>query len=165
MYQNKLKIFIIFFIFCFFKINFLSAEILKKIEIYGNDRISSETIILFTETNLEEKLNEDDLNLILKRLYKTNFFKNIDLSFSNNILKINVLENSIIENIIYEGIKTKKLLSDIKNNAFIRSRSSFSEFLLQEEKKRIQKLLLNKGYYTSKVDVYVEQKLNLYLYF
>ena len=160
MYQNKLKIFIIFFIFSFFKINFLSAEILKKIEIFGNDRISSETIILFTETNLEEKLNEDDLNLILKKLYKTNFFKNIDLSFSNNILKINVLENSIIENIIYEGIKTKKLLSDIKNNSFVRSRSSFSEFLLQEEKKRIQKLLLNKGYYTSKVDVYVEQKLN-----
>ena len=135
MYQNKLKIFIIFFIFSFFKINFLSAEILKKIEIFGNDRINSETIILFTETNLEEKLNEDDLNLILKKLYKTNFFKNIDLSFSNNILKINVLENSIIENIVYEGIKTKKLLSEIKNNATVRSRSSFSEFLLQEEKK------------------------------
>ena len=157
---NKLKFIKFFLIFVFLNLNISNAEILEKIEVNGNDRISSDTIILFTELSTNSNLSEDDLNLVLKKLYKTNFFKNVNLSFVNKVLQINVIENPIIENITYDGIKTKKLLDEIKKNALLKSRSSYNEFTVSEEKKNFQNLLLNNGYYTSKVEVLVDESKN-----
>ena len=159
----KLKFLNIFFliIFVYFS-NFVisNAEIIKKIEISGNDRISDDTIILFSEISINDDLNENELNLILKRLFETDFFKNINLSFNNNLLLINVEENPIIENINYDGIKKIKLLDEIKKNSLIKSRSSYKDFKIKQEKKRIQKFLLDKGYYANNVDIFVEEKKN-----
>ena len=68
------KIFFLIQFFLFFFINSVYAEKIEKIIVSGNERISTETIIIFGEINLNEDLNENDLNLILKNLYKTNFF-------------------------------------------------------------------------------------------
>ena len=74
------------------------AEIVKKIQIEGNDRVSSDTIKLFSGVKLNDDLNTKELNQILKKLYDTNFFKDIALNLNENILFINVKENPIIEN-------------------------------------------------------------------
>ena len=50
------------------------SDILNKIEIIGNDRISDETIKLFIQVELNEEINDDKINDILKDLYETNFF-------------------------------------------------------------------------------------------
>ena len=65
----------LFFIF-FFSISTLvaKAEIINKINVEGNQRISSETIQMFSGTSINEDLSENDLNEILKKLYETNFF-------------------------------------------------------------------------------------------
>ena len=76
----------------------------------------------------------------------------------NNNLFIDVVENPIIENIKYTGIKKKSLIEEIQNNAVIKSRSSFNDYLLGEEKKRISNLLRELGYYNSNVSIYVENK-------
>ena len=52
----------------------------------------------------------------------------------NNTLIIDVVENPIIENIKYTGIKKKSLIEEIQNNAVIKSRSSFNDYLLGVEK-------------------------------
>ena len=82
---------------------------LKKLLLRGNERISTETIIIFGEINLDEDLNENKLNLILKNLYKTNFFEDVKLNITNNTLNILVSENPIIQSIEIKGIKAKKL--------------------------------------------------------
>ena len=48
------------------------AEIINKINVEGNQRISSETIQMFSGTSINEDLSENDLNDILKKLYETN---------------------------------------------------------------------------------------------
>ena len=50
------------------------SSILNNIEINGNDRISDETIKLFTSVNVNDEINDNKLNNILKDLYETNFF-------------------------------------------------------------------------------------------
>ena len=50
------------------------SETLNKIEILGNDRISDETIKLFISTEINEKIDDEKLNNILKELYGTYFF-------------------------------------------------------------------------------------------
>ena len=51
-----------------------------------------------TNKNLEKK----DLNNLLKKLYDTNFFNDVKLSFENGNLDIDVVENPIIEMYIIE---------------------------------------------------------------
>ncbi len=154
----KKFVFIILFYFCTL-IN-VHSEIVKNIQIVGNDRISEDTIKLFIDTKINDDLGQNDINLILKNLYETNFFKDVSISLENNKLIINVLENPIIEKIQYNGIKSNKLLELIKDNALIKSRSSYSEFILQNEKNRLSKILKELGYYSSSVDVLVENKTN-----
>ena len=102
-------------------------------------------------------MSTNDLNNVLKKLYKTNFFKKIKLKIDNNTLLINVLENPIIENINYTGLK-KKFLEEIRKEALFKSRSSYNEYTVGEEKKRLIFLLKELGYYNSVVNIYVKNK-------
>ena len=157
---NKLLNIIILYIF--FNTNSLYAEVVKEIIIVGNDRISNETIKIFTNVDVEDDLVEKDLNLVLKNLYNTNFFKNVSLSLTDNVLRIKVVENPIVENITFEGIKSNKLLKILREDTFIKSRSSYNENLLKNEKDRLNFILKNIGYYNSVVNIYVEEtKSNL----
>ena len=100
-----LKIIAVLF-FSFFTFNKSAvSEILKDFRIIGNDRISKETIIMFSNVSLNENIDSSKLNEILNNLYDTNFFENISINFLENILEIQVSENPIIENINIEGIK------------------------------------------------------------
>ena len=69
MLKNKFSLLFLTFLFVF-TINFASySKNYNKIIINGNDRISDETIILFSEINEFDSLNEDSLNKMLKNLY------------------------------------------------------------------------------------------------
>ena len=131
------------------------AEIVNKIEIKGNERIANETIEMFTKVNIGENLNENDLNNILKNLYNTNFFKNVSINLKKNILIVSVEENPLIENITYNGIKSKTLKEKLTQNLKLRTRSSYNEILLKEDRNRIISSLKDIGYYFSNVDVNV----------
>src|SRR6056300_74943 len=121
------------------------SDILNKIEINGNDRISDETIKLFIQVELKDEINDAKLNEILKDLYQTDFFKDINVNFKDQILSINVQENPIIENIIYEGIKSNKILDIIKEESSIKSRSSYNEINIKKDKLKIENILKNLG--------------------
>ena len=160
---NKLfKSFLILVLTIIINTSISYANTIKKIQIEGNQRISNQTIKLFSNISENEILDKNGLNLILKNLYETNFFKDVSVSFDNNILIIKVIENPIIENINYEGIKSQKILSFIKEDAQVKSRSSYNEIILKKEKNRIQNSLKKLGYYNSKIEIYVnEEKDNL----
>ena len=61
---------------------------LKELIIEGNKRISVETIKVYGDIKINKDYSEEDINKILTGLYSTNFFKNIELDFKNNKLKI-----------------------------------------------------------------------------
>ena len=51
------------------------SEIIKKIEINGNERIPNETILMFSDVEINDALTKEKLNLILYNLYESNFLK------------------------------------------------------------------------------------------
>ena len=71
---------------------------------------------------------------------------------------INVKENPIIEKITYKGIKRKKTLDEIRKDALFKSRSSFNEYILGEEKNRLSFILKDLGYYNSQINIFVKNK-------
>ena len=58
---------------------------------------------MFAGVSLNDDLSENDLNIILKKLYNTNFFDLVSVKISNKGLFIKVKENPIIQNIDYRG--------------------------------------------------------------
>ena len=141
---------------------FAKSEIVKKFEISGNKRISDETVIIFSEIKLNEEITEMKLDKALKSLYKTNFFRDINLNFENQILYLKVEENPIIENLQIEGIKKQSLVEFIKDKIQLAEMKSFNEELLSADLDLINNILKRNGFYFAKISSSksVNEKLN-----
>jgi len=141
------------------------SDIIKKIEVKGNERISADTIIMFADVDLNQNIDDVKLNEIIKSLYDTNFFKNVSVEIKSNILRLNVIELPIIEKVNIKGIKANKINDVINKNLILKSRSSFDEFLFYQEKENLNKIFKEMGYYYATVDAYIEDignnKVNL----
>ncbi len=135
----------------YFLLSYSSAEIIKKFEISGNKRISDETIIIFSEIELNEDVSKQKLDSVIKNLYKTNFFRNISLRFENQILFLEVEENPIISNLEITGIKKQSLIEFIKNKMRLAEMKSFDQELLSADIDLINNILKTNGYYFTKI--------------
>ncbi len=135
------------------------AEILKEVEISGNQRISNETIIMLGQVKQNIDYDNDKLNDILKKLYNTNFFNDIDLKLSDGKLIINLIENPIIEDIDITGIKMKGLTEKLLEEMSLKNRMSFTKNQLLEDTNLIKNILKTSGYYFSKIETsFIENK-------
>ncbi|MDC2997127.1 outer membrane protein assembly factor BamA [Candidatus Pelagibacter sp.] len=135
----------------FFLISYANAEILKKIEINGNKRISDETIKIFSNLEINQDLSKSDLDKVIKSLYNTNFFSNIGLTYQDQILTLNVVENPIIDNFEITGIKKQSLVEFIKSKIQLAEMKSFDKELLAADLRLIQNILKTSGYYFSNI--------------
>ena len=151
--MKMFKNFIKFILFVSLSFSNVSAESFLKFNVIGNERVSTQTIINFTNLEAGSDLSENDLNQALKDIYDTNFFELVSLNISNNTLNIKVKEFPIIQDIQFNGIKAKKYVEILMDKISLKSRSSFNEFLLQNDLNIITNILRQSGYYFANVDV------------
>ncbi len=133
------------------------SEIVNKIEVVGNERVSKETIIVYGDISLKADYNDEDLSKILKKLYGTNFFDDIKLSIINGVLKINVKEYPIINSIKVEGEPKNERIEKLLEVIALKKNSPFVKNTLREDIEIIKKLYLSAGYNFSKVDSKIEE--------
>ena len=159
--QTILSLIIFFIFFCF---NAYSKNV-EKITVEGNDRVSDQTIIMFSNVKIQDEMNSNNLNNILKNIYESNFFEDVKVNFENNILRIIVVEKPIIEDVRYEGLKSNKIQETILDLRLLKPKSSFDESLLKKDRDNIYDILLDLGYYFAKVETNLQKlennKLNL----
>ena len=153
MIKNRFSLLLICSLILIFINKPVFSEIVKQIEINGNERVSDETIIMFSKVSINDDLKSQDLNNIIKNIFKSNFFNDVFLSFKNNKLIITVDELPIIENINFVGIKSNTLLEKISDNLKLISRSSYNEILLKKDRDKILIKLKSLGYYFAEVDI------------
>ena len=163
-----LKIFLKIYFFLFLFVGSSLATEIKNVEINGNKRISKDTIIVLGNIQIGQKINSAKLNSILKELYKTNFFKDIQINFEKNILKINLKENPIIEKIEITGIKKKSFTQILYDQISLKDRMSFTQIQLENDLNLINSILKTNGYYFSKISISKEKNeqlnsVNLYI--
>ena len=148
---SKMKIIfksLLIFIFVTFSAN---SEVIKEIKVDGNKRVSSETIKVFTEIKINSDLNSNQLNDVLKKIYSTNFFSNVEINVDKNILYISVVENPVIQTLIFEGVENKRLIKLLKEQIEMREKSSFNKSRVKNDEEKIINILRTNGYYFSKV--------------
>ncbi len=159
---KRLFLIITFIIFC---ISFANAELIKKIEISGNERVSNETIKMFGSISLNQNLEKKELNTILKNIYSSNFFEDVNISFLNNVLKIKVKEKPIIIDVNYNGLKSNELKNIISEKRILKPRNSFDEISLKKDENTILSALKDSGFYfaelESKIEYLENNKVNL----
>ena len=76
--KHILKIFKLFLILLFLKIPIANAQVYNDIKVSGNKRLSIETVLMFSGLKAKSEINLDDLNIAIKKLYETNYFKDIE---------------------------------------------------------------------------------------
>ena len=153
------KLFFIF-VFIFLFTTDINSEIIKNIEISGNVRISDETIILFSEIKKNQDLKNENLNLIIKKLYTTNFFSDINIAFDDGILKISVKENPVVQTLQFKGIKNKRILEVLNDTIQLKEKSSFLKSIAKSDEKIITNILRSNGYYFAEVNSKIKSNPN-----
>ncbi len=149
MLNNFLKFFVLM---VFFSTN-VFAEKVNDIEISGNKRISKQTILVLSNISKGDDLGPSKINNSIKKLYNSNFFKDIKFDLTKGKLKIDVIENPIIEDIELSGIKSKEFTKKISESMILKNRMSFTEDQLQKDINLIKNILKANGFYFADVDI------------
>ena len=145
-----------FIIFIFFLSTFANAEIVKNIQINGNKKVSDETIKIYGDIKINENYNEKKLNDILNNLYKTNFFEDVDIKLSNNILTVNLKEFLTINQIIILGEKSKRRNEQIKKLISLKEKQSFIKSNLSNDIELIKNYYSSAGYNSTEIQAKVK---------
>ncbi len=148
------------FIYLFFLTSKSLSEVVEKISVINNDRITTETILVFSNIKIGKNYTTNDLDLIIKDLYKTNFFSDISLNLVNGVLTIDVVENKVVQEIQINGIKKKELVEILKKQLLLKDKNPFVESYVSTDIGRIQKILKNSGYYFSSIEEQIVENQN-----
>jgi len=146
-------------------LSLFGQEILEKIEIIGNERVTKETILYYLSSREGDYFNEEVLRRDFRVLWSTGFFTNIKIEkeegTTGKIVKIIVEENPVIKDIIYKtGKKLKEddIVSKLKEkDEYVLPYSYYNPYKIQRIKKTIEELLLEKGLQAGEVKVEVNK--------
>ena len=147
--MKKIFIYVSLIFFIFFNAN---SEIVKEININGNKRVSNETIKLYGDIKVNQDYSDKDLNRILNNLYETEFFDDVKVSLSNNILTVNLKEYPIVNQLVIIGEKSNKYKDQIKKLINTKEKKSLVKSKLSKDINLIEKLYSSLGYNFAKAE-------------
>jgi len=138
-----------FFVLFFFILTTISFAEIKKVNIVGNSRVNSNTI----ETLVDKKITNVDsifINNLTKRIYDTEFFSDVKISYNQDILTITVVENPIVNFFYINGVKDSDL-DQINKIITLKENSIFSTSKLKKNIEDTREFLNASGYYQATI--------------
>ena len=151
-----MKLFITFLSF-YFLISLAKAEIVQDIKINGNKKISDETIKIYGGVKIGQDYKDKDLDRIIKNLYGTNFFEDINVNLSNNTLTINLKEFPSINQLILIGEKNSRITNEIKKLIFLKEKQPFIRSKLSDDIELIKRLYSSLGYNSPEINTKIKE--------
>ncbi len=136
------------------------ADTINKIQIDGNNRVSKETVILFSKLNIGDEIKPSNLNNALKELYETNYFKDVSIKSNDGVVYIKVDENPIIQSIIINGIDKKRINENLREVTLKLEKYPFVENKIVDQVNLIKNILKSNGYYFVKISTSVTENNN-----
>jgi len=153
---NCIKILITLVVALILNVQALCAAEVDKIIIQGNKSISIETIKVFGDIK-KGNYSERDINLLIKKLYETEFFSSVSAEIKNKSLYINVKEFPLINQIIFKGEKAEKYLEKLDEYLTLKESISFSKDKLNRDVNTIKEFYKQAGYYFVDLNVDIEE--------
>jgi outer membrane protein insertion porin family len=134
------------FIFLLLLINNSFSEV-KKVDISGNLRVSVATI----ENLVNKKITNIDsiyINNLTKKIYDTEFFSDVKISYNQDTLKIVVIENPVVNFFYINGLEGDDL-TEVNKIIKLKENVIFSNAKLKNDLENISIYLKTRGYFKS----------------
>lgn len=131
--------------------------VVKKIQIEGAQRISQDAVLRDLGINVGDTINTDRANEAIHDLYKTGFFKDIQLERDGSTLIVKVVERPSIASLEVIGLKNKDEVEKIlKENNVAEGRVYDPNIITKVEREIVHKYLTEQRY-NVKVDTKVTE--------
>jgi outer membrane protein insertion porin family len=129
-----------------------SSNIINYIEISGTQATSRATVLNYLPVEVGDNYDENTSYQIIENLYKTGFFKDIEVSQEQNTLKIKVKENPHIKsfellNYSNKVVINKKTIDQTLKSIGLSKGKIFNKKELDKLVKQIKLSYIDKGYY------------------
>ena len=128
--------------------------VVGDIEVVGNKKISLGTVLSYLPINVGETLEFERTPEIIRELYATGFFDNIELLQRDNVLVIQVVERPSIAEINFEGnkaIEDESLEQSLDGVGMSKGRI-FDENKLEKLELELQQVYYSLGKYAARID-------------
>ena len=122
---------------------------IKKIDISGNLRVNSITIENLINRNVTN-VDSVYINNITKKIYDTEFFSDVKISYNEEILRIVVIENPVVNFFYINGLEGDEL-TEINKIVKLKENVIFSNSKLKNDLENISSYLKSRGYFKSLV--------------
>ncbi len=129
------------------------------IRVEGLQRISEGTVYNYLPVNIGDRLDSQRIQEALRALYKTGFFRDVELRRDGNTLVVVVLERPSIESFEIKGnkdIKTEDLQKSLRNVGLATGKT-YDQSVLEEVKQYLTDQYFSRGKYAVRVDTNVEE--------
>ena len=134
-----------FLLLFFFILSTSSFAEIKKINIIGNSRVNPNTIEVFGDKKIT-KIDSIYINNLTKKIYDTELFSDVKITYNQDILTITVSENPIINFFYINGVKDSDL-DQINKIITLKENNIFSTSKLKKNIEDTKEFLNNSGYY------------------
>jgi len=145
---------------CFFMLQPLSALafVVQQIRVEGLHYIQQETVLSYLPFKVGDTLTTEKNQEILKSLYGTGFFDNVQLAHQGSTLIIKVQERPVITKLQFVGNKEikGKALEEVLKKAGMAEGQIYDDAKLKAITEGLKEAYINMGYYNVKIDSHVQ---------
>ena len=138
----------------------LNAAPIKSIEILGLSAISRGTVLSYLPVEVGDEYNKQVSTQIIRSLYKTRFFKDIEVSQDNQVLKIKLQENPHIKYVDIVNYSDKVIneesIKQILKSMRLSQGNIFNKRQLDKFITQLEGTYISKGYYGIKITKTIE---------
>ena len=127
--------------------------VVSDIKVTGLQRISAGALFNLLPIRVGDEFDSAESGEVIRELYKSGFFKNIELATEGTVLKVDVLEYPSISRIEFFGnklIKEEALREALGDNDFVEGRV-FKPNVLEQVEQELKRQYLNQGKYNAQV--------------
>ncbi len=161
-----MKRIILCLILCLTPLLVFGQEVIEKIEITGNQRVTKETIQYYLSSRAGDYYSQDLFRRDFKVLWATGFFSDIRIEEVDGehgkVVHIIVAENPIVKEITIKAgkkVKEKDIVSRLKErDAYMLPYSYYNQHKIRRAEEVIKELLMEKGLPAGKVEVVTDSK-------
>jgi len=135
------------------------AFVVQYIEVEGLERIAPGTVFTYLPLKVGDEFEEKQSAEVIRALYRTGFFENVELRRRDDVLVVFVTERPAIADIRFSGNKDipKDQLEEALQQVGISKGRVFNRSVLERLERELRQQYFARGKYNVKIDVEVDE--------
>lgn len=127
------------------------ADEVKKVTIEGNERVEDTAVLSYINISSGDEYDPRQSSRIIKNLYNTGLFNNVEIAFTNGELVVEVEENPLVNKVAFEG-NDEVVDERFREVISLKPRAVYTPSKVQKDVQTILSYYRQKGFFLTKVN-------------